>query len=172
MKQKADHHLEFLVDKNDRGTNSLLPLLPAASESSLSHRAFAASSSSLHRQSSFHLRPSDDDAAGESDDAAGDPVDQLHPDHSFHDRSFRLKGEKPQQHLKVGSQEGEAGRGPSPSRPLLTVPTIAPDSCVAYRRSVSRARRDTSVGSGIRSASHTNGFRGSVSFTCWHSALI
>jgi transcriptional activator SPT7 len=79
MKQKADHHLEFLADKTVR--SAVQPIQFLSSDRSLSSRqlAAAASTSSLPAQPS-PLRGNlqlpgaggDEDAAGESDDEVGD----------------------------------------------------------------------------------------------------
>jgi len=78
MKQKADHHLEFLADKNDRAANPLLPLLPAIQDST----RLTVTTSSGHlpaqpsplRTASLLPGSGDEDAAGESDDAAGETL--------------------------------------------------------------------------------------------------
>ena len=114
MKQKADHHLEFLADKNDRANNLLLPLLPGLSE----HARPFASTSSAH----LPLQPSplgvtsqlpaggdDDDAAGESDDAA----EHLEPAL----QSFRTEDERPVL-AKTGPEE-QASRKNTPSKSTL-----------------------------------------------------
>ncbi len=75
MKQKADHHLEFLADKNDRTANPLLPLQPFVQDARP-----VASTSTAHLRAQPSPLPvgsqrsggGDEDAAGESDDAAGE----------------------------------------------------------------------------------------------------
>ena len=85
MKQKADHHLEFLADKNHRAVNSLLPGLPVIHDPA---RPIAASGSghltaqpSPLRAASHLYGGGEEDAAGESEDADGEELTG--------DRSFR-----------------------------------------------------------------------------------
>ena len=105
MKQKADHHLEFLADRNDR--SSVQPLLfPPIDGPSTSSRGLTASSS----LNNLPLQPSplregsqlpvvgDEDAAGESDDAVGE-------------ESFRYEATAGPQNKVVGNNED----GPSGS---------------------------------------------------------
>ncbi|KAK8869732.1 hypothetical protein IAR55_000300 [Kwoniella newhampshirensis] len=82
MKQKADHHLEFLVDKNERPSNPLQALLPlatpiASSANGPSGGATTANGTGRLRSPSKLREGSgvpggDEDAAGESDDAVGE----------------------------------------------------------------------------------------------------
>jgi hypothetical protein len=79
MKQKADHHLEFLADKNEKPANQ--PLIFPLDSSSTSNRQLGASSSSGNLpaqpsplRTSSHLPGPDEDAAGESDDAVGEEI--------------------------------------------------------------------------------------------------
>lgn len=78
MKQKADHHLTFLAEKNDRSATNILKHLPSR------HTSIAPSTSARNGELK---RPStqastangngvgEEDAAGESDDAAGEVED-------------------------------------------------------------------------------------------------
>ncbi len=107
MKQKADHHLEFLVNKNDRTANPLLPLLPTAHDnrpSSLSALATLPARPSPLRSASQLLNGGEEDAAGESDDGAGD---------ADGDQSLRTEGESSA--LPKVKVEGQAIRKGSPS---------------------------------------------------------
>jgi transcriptional activator SPT7 len=79
MKQKADHHLNFLVDKADRDKDSISALLPTPSGASPApSQLLRASASGVHTPShpsslrAVSNAPGDDeDAAGESDDGYG-----------------------------------------------------------------------------------------------------
>jgi len=66
MKQKTEHHLEFLADKNERGASNLLAL-PIRSESSRQGASAPTQPSPL--RASTQLPGEEEDAAGESDDA-------------------------------------------------------------------------------------------------------
>lgn len=80
MKQKADHHLEFLADKNDRNVNPLLPPLSGVAGRNGFPAPLTASKASQGRISAQHtplrishtLPGGEEDAAGESDDATGE----------------------------------------------------------------------------------------------------
>jgi transcriptional activator SPT7 len=66
MKQKADHHLNFLVDKADRDKDSISALLPTPSGASPAPSQLLRASAS-----GVHTPGDDEDAAGESDDGYG-----------------------------------------------------------------------------------------------------
>ncbi|WWD15998.1 hypothetical protein CI109_100422 [Kwoniella shandongensis] len=77
MKQKADHHLEFLVDKNERPPNPLQALLPQATPTQAGPTATTTGSgprspSRAGDGSGPGVPGGDEDAAGESDDAVGE----------------------------------------------------------------------------------------------------
>ncbi|WRT67212.1 uncharacterized protein IL334_004178 [Kwoniella shivajii] len=70
MKQKADHHLEFLIDKNEKPVNPLHALLPQGINGSP-----APGLGTLTRGSGEGVTGGDEDAAGESDDGQGEDQD-------------------------------------------------------------------------------------------------
>ena len=76
MKQKAEHHLEFLADKNERGAPTILTL-PIRSESSRQSATVPIQPSPL--RNSTQLPGEEEDAAGESDDAATDAAKPAKP---------------------------------------------------------------------------------------------
>lgn len=101
LKQKADHHLEFLADRNERPTSTLLNL-PIPSEPSRGTNAPV--QPSPLRQSS-QLPGGDEDAAGESDDGGGaDGVKEGNP--------FRGEaGAGPQSNTAAATAEEATGEG-------------------------------------------------------------
>ena len=70
MQQKANHHLEFLADRNDRGANPLLPLLTVGiAPSPAPSRGLSAQATLPGSARAESTQPAgDEDAAGESDD--------------------------------------------------------------------------------------------------------
>lgn len=82
MKQKANHHLEFLADLPERGAQQIFSL-PLPAESSSSRRQQAAASGQMSRASpraASQVPGADEDAAGESDDGGGAAVDGVGAD--------------------------------------------------------------------------------------------
>ncbi|WVF72103.1 hypothetical protein IAT40_006915 [Kwoniella sp. CBS 6097] len=77
MKQKADHHLEFLLDKNERAANPLQSLLSHISIGSPLPGPSIGGSQSQRSPSRLGegVTGADEDAAGESDDAQGEDGD-------------------------------------------------------------------------------------------------
>ncbi|WVQ98831.1 hypothetical protein IAU59_005962 [Kwoniella sp. CBS 9459] len=77
MKQKADHHLEFLLDKNERAANPLQSLLSHISIGSPLPGPSIVGSQSQRSPSRLGegVAGGDEDAAGESDDAQGEDGD-------------------------------------------------------------------------------------------------
>ncbi|OCF45433.1 hypothetical protein I317_00679 [Kwoniella heveanensis CBS 569] len=77
MKQKADHHLEFLLDKNERAVNPLQSLLSQFSVGSPLPGPSIGGSQSQRSPSRFGegVAGGEEDAAGESDDAQGEDGD-------------------------------------------------------------------------------------------------
>lgn len=102
MQQKANHHLDFLVDRNERGVTQAI-VFPFGADSS---RQLAGSSSQLATQSSATLAASqitggDEDAAGESDD--GGVIEEIP---SFRDEAGA--GPQSQTAAQIGhSRDGE-----------------------------------------------------------------
>lgn len=66
MKQKADHHLTFLAERNDKSSTSFLDSLPTRRTNAGQRQA------SVSRSVQPTTAGGDEDAAGESDDAAGE----------------------------------------------------------------------------------------------------
>ena len=106
MKQKADHHLEFLADRAERGAAQLLSL-PLPAESSTSSRPVSVGPSGSNTHAPVQPSPlrgasraigADEDAAGESDDGGGGTVIV---DNSFRDEA----GAGPQTQTAANPQE-------------------------------------------------------------------
>ena len=117
MQQKADHHLEFLADRNDQNASSILPLLPMAvpSDSSAPSRQLTAAPTRLvtsrrgSSQAPAAATGEDEDAAGESEDEQGD-------------QSFRHEaGAGPQSHTAAQTQEGQGGAASSDYHPGISI---------------------------------------------------
>jgi hypothetical protein len=75
MKQKADHHLTFLAEKNDRSATNILKHLPSRHTSiapSTSARNGELKRPATHASTANGNGVGEEDAAGESDDAAGE----------------------------------------------------------------------------------------------------
>lgn len=68
LRQKTNHHLEFLADRDDVANNSLASVLAASGASAEVQRA-------VSRQPTAPPGEEDEDAAGESDDAMGEEED-------------------------------------------------------------------------------------------------
>ena len=78
MKQKADHHLTFLAEKNDRSATNILKHLPSRNTSiapSTSARVSEIKRPATHASTANGNGAGEEDAAGESDDAAGEVED-------------------------------------------------------------------------------------------------
>ena len=78
MKQKADHHLTFLAEKNDRSATNILKHLPSRHTSiapSTSARNGEIKRPATHASTANGNGAGEEDAAGESDDAAGEVED-------------------------------------------------------------------------------------------------
>jgi hypothetical protein len=78
MKQKADHHLTFLAEKNDRSATNILKHLPSRHTSiapSTSARNGELKRPATHASTTNGNGVGEEDAAGESDDAAGEVED-------------------------------------------------------------------------------------------------
>jgi len=78
MKQKADHHLTFLAEKNDRSATNILKHLPSRHTSiapSTSARNGDLKRPATHASTANGNGMGEEDAAGESDDAAGEVED-------------------------------------------------------------------------------------------------
>jgi hypothetical protein len=84
MKQKADHHLTFLAEKNDRSATNILKHLPSRHASIAPGSAPSRPSNGETRRPATHASTAnangngngngngEEDAAGESDDGAGE----------------------------------------------------------------------------------------------------
>lgn len=79
MKQKADHHLSFLAEKNDRSATNILKHLPSrhsiAPESASSRVNGEVKRPATHATTNGTNGAGEEDAAGESDDGAVDAED-------------------------------------------------------------------------------------------------
>lgn len=103
MKQKAEHHLEFLADKNERGASTLLTL-PIRSESTRQNVIAPAQPSPL--RNATQLPGEEEDAAGESDD--GVAADASKPAQPFRGKA----GAGPQSDTAAETQEATKQASP------------------------------------------------------------
>jgi hypothetical protein len=153
MKQKADHHLSFLADKNDRSATNVLQHLPAKytnGSASIAARTPRQASESVPPgppSMNLHSRKADqvdEDAAGESDDAAGEV------ETDFQDGAKRV-GQS-----KAGSGERQLQE----CKPyFIDVTRIALMTLARAGRSASR----DIVANGLRQNGHASGSRLTVS---------
>lgn len=107
MKQKADHHLEFLADRTERNAAATLSLPPAYTNPS--RQLSAAPSSHVPLQPSplgisSQLPGGDEDAAGESDD--GGIADSGGRGDFFQQEA----GAGPQSHTAANDEQGKTGQ--------------------------------------------------------------